>query len=246
MNTWFTSDMHLGHFTSPERNIIKYCDRPFKDADHMNDMLIKNWNSRVKEDDVVYHIGDFCFKNHSGGRKLSAVEYEKLLNGKVIHITGNHDKNNGVKSASVECAIMEFGNRSFFLTHIPPQHRREVPDFIDVVLCGHVHEKWAYKFLDEVLMLNVGVDVRKFMPMSKKEVIVECDKKLPYTLERIGEIMKDKFLKELKALMDKYDVRYDDDPYEPGYPSCFEHGSDYGEHKNEYWCVSRMELYRGL
>ena len=74
MNIWFTSDLHLGH-----GNIIKYCNRPFKDIEHMNRALIDNWNSRVKLNDVVFHVGDFCFKNSPGGKsgegiRLSAIE----------------------------------------------------------------------------------------------------------------------------------------------------------------------------
>jgi len=59
--TWFTSDTHFGHF-----NIIEYCNRPFKTVDEMNSKLIRFWNERVKPDDIVYFLGDFCFKNTSG------------------------------------------------------------------------------------------------------------------------------------------------------------------------------------
>lgn len=39
-HTFFTSDTHFGH-----ANIINLCNRPFKDVNHMNDMLVENWNS---------------------------------------------------------------------------------------------------------------------------------------------------------------------------------------------------------
>ncbi len=44
VNTWFTSDFHLGH-----RNIIRYCDRPFHSTDEMDEAIIENLNSRVRQ-----------------------------------------------------------------------------------------------------------------------------------------------------------------------------------------------------
>ena len=55
-HTFFTSDTHFGH-----ANIINLCKRPFKDVNHMNDMLVENWNNVVTDDDTVFHLGDFAF-----------------------------------------------------------------------------------------------------------------------------------------------------------------------------------------
>jgi calcineurin-like phosphoesterase family protein len=79
MNTWYTADLHLGH-----TNIIKYCNRPFGSTDDMDSVIINNWNSRVKIGDVVYHVGDFCFK--------TPEQYIGRLNGKITLIRGSHDK----------------------------------------------------------------------------------------------------------------------------------------------------------
>ena len=82
--TFYTADLHLGH-----ANIIRYCNRPFKDIDRMNDVLISNWNSRVKSGDTVIHNGDFCFKNTPGGKEgegavgINAQEWAKKLNGNI-------------------------------------------------------------------------------------------------------------------------------------------------------------------
>jgi calcineurin-like phosphoesterase family protein len=52
----------------------------------MNALLISNWNSRIKPDDEVYHLGDFAF---AGITKV--VPILEQLNGKKYLIRGNHD-----------------------------------------------------------------------------------------------------------------------------------------------------------
>ncbi len=79
---YITSDTHFGH-----TNIIKYCNRPFCDVQDMDNQLIDNWNQIVKNDDLVFHLGDFAF----GRVPLDIKRYFNQLNGKIILILGNHD-----------------------------------------------------------------------------------------------------------------------------------------------------------
>ena len=51
--TWITSDTHFFH-----NRIIQYEDRPFANAMEMNEQMIERWNSVVRKDDLVYHLGD--------------------------------------------------------------------------------------------------------------------------------------------------------------------------------------------
>jgi calcineurin-like phosphoesterase family protein len=80
---FFTSDTHFGH-----HNIIKYCGRPFKDANDMNESFIRNWNSVVGVDDDVYHLGDVSFMS-----KQQTINIIKKLNGRIYLVSGNHDRN---------------------------------------------------------------------------------------------------------------------------------------------------------
>jgi calcineurin-like phosphoesterase family protein len=79
---FFTSDLHFGH-----NNIIKFCNRPFRDAEHMDAELIKWWNNRVSEADTVYFLGDFAFAGENRIRELLTI-----LNGTILIVPGNHDK----------------------------------------------------------------------------------------------------------------------------------------------------------
>jgi calcineurin-like phosphoesterase family protein len=78
---WLTADLHVYH-----KNIIKYCNRPFKSVEEMNETIIENHNKLVKSNDVVYNLGDFCF---AGFKEAESVF--NRLNGQKILIEGNHD-----------------------------------------------------------------------------------------------------------------------------------------------------------
>lgn len=81
MKYFVISDTHFGH-----TNVIKYCNRPFKDAKEMDSVLIKNWNETVSNKDVVIHLGDFAFCSKERAREICSE-----LNGRKILIKGNHD-----------------------------------------------------------------------------------------------------------------------------------------------------------
>jgi calcineurin-like phosphoesterase family protein len=76
------SDTHWSH-----KNIIDYCNRPFLDTNDMDRVMLEKWNSVVKKDDLVYHLGDVAFVNDGDFKKLMAK-----LNGRKFLICGNHDR----------------------------------------------------------------------------------------------------------------------------------------------------------
>lgn len=171
-NLWFTADCHFGH-----ANIIKYCNRPFKTIEQMNMTLIYNWNSRVKKDDMVIHVGDFCFKNSSTGKDgeglvFKADHYYNQLNGNIVFIKGNHDKHNFLNT-KIENLVFGYGNEKYFVTHRP----EDISEIYGVNLVGHVHEKWKIqKTLCGNFIYNVGVDVQKFQPVSMQEILGDLSK----------------------------------------------------------------------
>lgn len=84
MKTYVTADLHFGH-----ENIIKFCAPTrghFKDADHMNEEMVRMWNEIVNPEDNVYILGDVAFM-----QAQKAAEMVNRLNGRKILIQGNHD-----------------------------------------------------------------------------------------------------------------------------------------------------------
>jgi calcineurin-like phosphoesterase family protein len=81
---FFTADEYYGH-----ANIIKYCNRPFKSVQEMDEEIIKRHNSVVKHDDQVIHAGDFSIYS-----ELEFVQrlYTNKLSGHHIFLMGSHDK----------------------------------------------------------------------------------------------------------------------------------------------------------
>lgn len=80
MTNYFTSDLHFGH-----KNVINYCNRPYKDINEMTESLITIWNNTVKDGDTIYVLGDFSLDP-----KWSKEIIPKLKGNKIL-IPGNHD-----------------------------------------------------------------------------------------------------------------------------------------------------------
>ena len=86
-NIWFTSDTHFGHknIVGPKISNWKSGYRNFDSLSQMDDELLFQINKNVQQNDILYHLGDFAFKN--------VGEYRNRIVCKNIHlILGNHDK----------------------------------------------------------------------------------------------------------------------------------------------------------
>ena len=82
MKRYLIADCHFGH-----GNIIAYENRPFKDVPTMDKSLIASWNEVVKQEDLVYVLGDFTLSR----RKSVITHLTSRLHGRKILIMGNHD-----------------------------------------------------------------------------------------------------------------------------------------------------------
>ena len=157
-NYFFTSDTHFFH-----GNIMKYCQRPFDSVEEMNETIIENWNSVVKKEDFIYHLGDFAM-----GPLQKTQEVFERLNGRKYLIRGNHD-NNSIKQLGwvwvKDTAMIKVYDQYIWLSHYP--HRtwnRAIHGAWH--LFGHIHNKKAPYWLS----FNVGVDAWDFTPISYDQV----------------------------------------------------------------------------
>lgn len=178
---FFTSDLHLGHF-----NIIRFCSRPFETVNEMNEKLINNWNQTVMPDDEIHCLGDFCFNWRA------ALAFTTRLNG-IKHLTlGNHDAchpRHGKKAKPIQSylsagwASVEISREiqteigTVLINHFPyyednPQFDQRFQELRPrdtgmPLICGHIHEKW----LQRDRMVNCGVDVWGYKPVTLQEII---------------------------------------------------------------------------
>ena len=173
MKIYIISDTHFNH-----TNIIKYCNRPFKDINEMNDAIINNWNKIVKKDDIVYHLGDFFL-----GSKYDLKNIVDKLNGTIYLIRGNHDRLT-VKSYE-DCGIIVLKNApitideyKIMLSHRPLSDTMIRDGYINIH--GHIHEKKLENIYDNKLFsknkhINVSCDALNFKPILLNELLKDGD-----------------------------------------------------------------------
>ena len=167
--TFVTADQHFGH-----SNIIKHCNRPFASARDMDSALIKNWNSVVGKEDLVYVVGDFCWCK--GSDYLNVDKMVSQLNGRKILILGNHDN---LKSFAYVAAGFESAHTSFEIgTNLVMVHDpASAVMFADrkFILHGHIHGLWDRNEVKGRLLVNVGVDVHGFKPIPLAVLVGEAE-----------------------------------------------------------------------
>lgn len=163
---WFTSDEHYGH-----RNIIDFCNRPFKDVDDMTEKLIENHNSAVKKGDLVYHLGDMFWRSLTVEQ---AVAIRQRLVGQHYYIYGNHCelfRHKILRDQFVWCRdvfnLKIQGLPNIWLSHYAHEdwngsHRGSYHLF------GHVH---GAKPNPVGLKMDVGVDLHDYRPVSLDEIV---------------------------------------------------------------------------
>ena len=167
MNKYIISDTHFNH-----SNIIKYCNRPFKDVNDMNESIINNWNSIVKKEDIVYHLGDFFL-----GSKFELKDIVSRLNGQIYLIKGNHDRlttksyeDSGIIVLKGAPIILD--EYKVMLSHKPLPDSMIKAGYINVH--GHIHDKRLEDIYDDSFSkfkhINVSCDVCDYRPILMEDL----------------------------------------------------------------------------
>lgn len=113
---YFTADHHFGH-------ALMLTMRPFSTTDEMDRALIDAWNATVREDDIVWHLGDFSYCDVDRTRAIF-----NQLKGRKRLILGNHDLDNrgNVRKTLVDLAWDQ-----------PPTHYAECKQAGERIILNH-------------------------------------------------------------------------------------------------------------
>jgi len=158
-SVYIWSDLHLGH-----DNVINYCNRPFKNSEEMDNLLLENWRNTVRKSDTIINLGDVIIGGHGKYNKDNLTKLINTLPGYKILIMGNHD------SSHSENYWKDIGFNEvykypiiykewYILSHEPIFLNNKMP-YLNIH--GHIHDK---KY-DQNCYRNVSVEQTDYKPLD--------------------------------------------------------------------------------
>lgn len=188
MGIYLTSDLHLGHLKVSQI-------RGFDSVEAHDFTIVKNWNTIVRDEDVVYVLGDVMMGDRDRGRDLL-----RNLRGTKHLVLGNHDRaapNNtnghlhqsemGDSWGSISTMIrIGFNSRGYLMSHYPYEgdHAREerfnafrLKDTGIPLFHGHTHYSSKYSVSSKgTPQYHVGLDAWDLSPVSISNVLKDSKK----------------------------------------------------------------------
>lgn len=165
--TWLISDTHFGHENSWAKFKWPGDDsrplRPFTSTEEMDEFMVDKWNSVVKPQDRIYHLGDVVIARrnmHILGR----------LNGRKKLVRGNHDIFNlDDYAAYFDDIVGSHKLGDHLLTHIPV-HRASIARWSkgnihgddNETLRGNIH---GHLHANRVCKMHNGVETKELDPL---------------------------------------------------------------------------------
>lgn len=177
---YFTSDLHFNH-----NNIVELSNRPCSVKDH-NEWIFSKLE-HIKEDDIVYHLGDFAFGNPN---QIASEIFPRLV-GHWYWIKGNHDRE--LEKASKIYAANSNKRDSFKDTFCEPFIQEKINDKI-IIMCHYPFQSWnkdrygsihlhghCHGRLNDVPIaknrIDVGLDANNFEILNYDDMIRKINEK---------------------------------------------------------------------
>ena len=165
---YFTADLHFGH-----ANIIKYCNRPFRTVEEMDETMLANFNAQVGRSDRLFVLGDFAFK------AKASYYLNRLTCKNVWLIKGNHDHRPTPRDGFTK--VIDYHTESY---DVGEERKKKIVMFHYPILewdqwhrgswhlYGHVHGQRSGKqgLHPTEYRLDVGVDCHDFKPLCVSEI----------------------------------------------------------------------------
>lgn len=196
---WFTADTHFGHkriplyarrtFCLDEQELERFNAEPcsgrpswapsWSSVSRMDEHLFDQINRHVAKDDILWHLGDFCWGKRRDAASAARRYRERIDCSNVFLVTGNHDPEevHGAFQACYPYREIKVGNRNVTLSHYAHCFWNR-SHYGSWMLYGHAHgtaEEWLDQHMPGRLSMDVGVDnvarlTGEYRPISFEEI----------------------------------------------------------------------------
>lgn len=213
-NIWFTSDTHHSH-----KNICigvsdwddkeKSC-RNFQTLEEMNELIVTNINKCVKEDDILYHLGDWSF-----GGINNIWNFRKQIKCKnIILVSGNHDhwiKKNAILPNVFDEHLVGFVDKCPIHDHVSSVFARQLFTLVlpeltkikidkqEIILCHFPLEEWENMDRGSIHLHAHCHHTKDYTDLNmyakRKDVGMDWEEFRPYSWNEIKEEMKERKIK---------------------------------------------------
>jgi calcineurin-like phosphoesterase family protein len=82
-------------------------------------------------------------------------------------LKGNHDSSSWT---AIREAFIQLGGKKWHLLHNPAE------SLSTNVICGHVHHLWKVQKIKDRIVVNVGVDVWDYKPVSINQILTAVER----------------------------------------------------------------------
>jgi len=178
IKTYIISDLHFFH----NRIVTDFCFRP----KNFHDLIINNWKNTVKENDIVFDLGDVTW-----GSQEQLFQIMQQLPGTKILIRGNHDKshsNSWFIKAGYDAVLEKAQISGVILSHFPAILNEEEIERGIINVHGHFHNnspsRWEPKLKERITNNHYLLSIEDvgYKPISleliRKHKFVKNSKKL--------------------------------------------------------------------